>query len=220
MGTRWDQRFFASTRGRVVALLRRAGRTVEELAQALDLTDNAVRAHLAALERDGLVRQQGVRRGIGKPAYAYDLTPEAERLFPKAYAPALCQLLDVLAERMSPADLEELLRAVGRRLATGQPAPAGGSRARLAAAVGVLNDLGGLAELEERDGAIVIRGYSCPLADVVPGRPVVCKLAETLLTEVAGMPVQECCDRGERPRCQFDVAFPGHPARARPPAGA
>lgn len=89
MATRWDQRFFASTRGQVVALLRRSSRTVEELAQALGLTDNAVRAHLAALERDGLARQHGVRRGGGKPAYAYELTTEAERLFPKAYVPVL-----------------------------------------------------------------------------------------------------------------------------------
>ena len=43
----WKQRFFSSTRGRIVALLRRTSRTVDELAQALDLTDNAVRAHLA-----------------------------------------------------------------------------------------------------------------------------------------------------------------------------
>ncbi len=116
--TRWDQRFFSTTRGRIVALLRRATRTVDELADVLGLTDNAVRAHLATLERDGLVQQSGLRRGSGKPAYAYDLTPEAERLFPKAYGPILGELLDVLAERLPPAELEELLRAVGR-----QPAP-------------------------------------------------------------------------------------------------
>src|SRR5215212_4771854 len=98
--TRWDERFLASTRGRVVALLRRGRRTVDELAGDLDLTDNAVRAHLAALERDGLIRQTGTRRSGGKPAYAYDLTPDAERLFPKAYGPILCGLLDVLVERL------------------------------------------------------------------------------------------------------------------------
>ena len=72
--------------------LRRASRTVEELAHTLDLTDNAVRAHLATLERDGLVRQAGLRRGPGKPSYTYDLTPESERLFPKAYGPVLRRL--------------------------------------------------------------------------------------------------------------------------------
>ncbi len=81
----WNQRFFATTRGQLILLLRRADQTVEELAQALQLTDNAVRAHLATLERDGLVEQQGMRRGGGKPAFVYTLTAEAERLFPKAY---------------------------------------------------------------------------------------------------------------------------------------
>ena len=218
MGTRWDQRFFASTRGQVVTLLRRASRTGDELARALDLTDNAVRAQLAGLERDGLVRQQGLRRGAGKPAYAYDLTPEAERLFPKAYGPVLRQLLAVLAERLRPEELEGLLRTVGRRLATGRTAPASEPRARLATAVAVLNELGGLAELEERDGAIVIRGYSCPLAAAVPGHPAVCKLAEALLSEVVGAPVRERCDRGERPRCRFDVTLAAHPAQGREPA--
>ncbi len=67
-GITWNSRFFASTRGKIVTLLRRASRTVDELAQALDLTDNAVRAHLATLERDGFVQQRGERRGSGKPS--------------------------------------------------------------------------------------------------------------------------------------------------------
>src|SRR6266487_4983351 len=87
-----NQRFFASTRGRIVTLLRRSSHTVEELAQALDLTDNAVRAHLATLERDGLVHQHGKRRSSSKPASVYDLTPAAEELFSKAYGPVLRQL--------------------------------------------------------------------------------------------------------------------------------
>ena len=93
--TPWDQRFFGSTHGRIVTLLRRSGRTVEGLAHALGLTDNGVRAHLATLERGGIVQQRGtVSRGGGKPAYVYELTPEAEEdLFPKAYRPVLRQIL-------------------------------------------------------------------------------------------------------------------------------
>lgn len=191
-------------------LLRRSGRTVEELARVLGLTDNGVRAHLAVLERDGIVRQRGsVRRGSGggKPAYVYELTPEAEELFPKAYEPTLRRLLDVLAERLGPDESEALLRAVGRSLAEGKTVPTtGDARARLESAVEVLNELGGLAEVEERDGALVIRGHSCPLAGVTPDHPEVCRMAEALITELAGVPVFERCDRGERPRCCFEVA--------------
>ncbi len=182
---RWNRRFFESRRGRIVTLLRRSGRTVEELARELDLTDNGVRAHLATLERDGLVRQRGLvrRSGGGKPAYLYELTPEAEELFPKAYEPVLEQLLSILTERLGPEESEALLRAVGRRMAEGQAVPTDGVRTRLEAAVAVLNELGGLAELEEREGSFFIRGYDCPLAAAVPGHPEVCRLAEALLAE-------------------------------------
>jgi predicted ArsR family transcriptional regulator len=209
LATNWDEKFFESTRGRMVTLLRRSGSTVEELARALGLTDNGVRAHLAILERDGIVRQRGsVRRGRGggKPAYVYELTSEAEDLFPKAYAPALGRLLDVLAERLGPEESEALLRSVGRRLVEGKTVPTDSTRARLEAATSVLNELGGLAELEEQDGTLVIRGYSCPLAAVTPDHPEVCRLAEALVAEVAGVTVHERCDRSERPRCCFEVA--------------
>ena len=205
----WDEKFFESTRGRIVTLLRRSGRTVEELARAVALTDNGVRGHLAVLERDGVVRQRGsVRRGSGggKPAYVYELTSEAEELFRKAYEPALGRLLDVLAERLGPEESEMLLRSVGRRLAEGKTVPTDGTRARLEAAAGVLNELGGLAELQEQDGTLVIQGYSCPLAAVTPDHPEVCGLAEALVAEVVGVPVHERCDRSERPRCSFEVA--------------
>ena len=76
--SQWETRFFASTRGQVITLLRHGERTVDDLALALELTDNAVRSHLTALERDGLVRQTGVRRGGGKPAYTYELTAAGE----------------------------------------------------------------------------------------------------------------------------------------------
>jgi predicted ArsR family transcriptional regulator len=205
----WDQRFFRSTRGRIVTLLRRSGRTVEGLAGELGLTDNGVRAHLATLERDGVVRQRGsVRRGSGggKPAYLYELTPEAEELFPKAYEPVLRQLLDVLSGRLGPEESDAVLRIVGRRLAEEPGVPVDGERSRLEAAVAVLNELGGLAQLQERDGAYLIQGYSCPLAALTPEHPEVCRMAETLLTEVAGVPVRERCERGERPRCCFEIS--------------
>jgi predicted ArsR family transcriptional regulator len=217
LATNWDAKFFESTRGQIVTLLRRANRTVEDLARALDLTDNGVRAHLAVLERDGIVRQRGsVRRssGGGKPAYVYELTQEGEDLFPKAYEATLRRLLDILSDQLGPQESEALLRSVGRRLAEEHSTRADGAHARLETAVEVLNELGGLTELEERDGAVVIRGYSCPLASVTPDHPEVCRMAEALVAEVAGVPVHEHCDRGERPRCCFEIASAGDTAQA------
>jgi predicted ArsR family transcriptional regulator len=202
---RWNQRFFTSTRGRIVTLLRRASRTVDELAQALNLTDNAVRAHLATLERDGYVQQVGERRGSGKPSFIYVLSPEAEQLFPRAYGQVLRQLLEVLGGEMSTEEVEDLMRRTGRCVAEQHPLPHGDLQSRLLVAVNVLNELGGLAELEERNGAYYIQGYSCPLAAVVPGHPEVCHLTESLLSELVGRPVKEYCDGNEPARCCFSI---------------
>lgn len=205
MATRWDERFFASTRGRVAALLRRGNRTVDELAGELGLTDNAVRAHLAALERDGLAAQGEPRRGAGKPSFTYQLTPEAERLFPKAYGLVLGELVAVLAERLPPEEFDAALRDVGHRLALGQPTPRGGPRARLDAAVALLAGLGGAAEIEETHGCWSIQGCNCPIAAAVAASPDACLVAETLLSDLLGTPVKQTCDPGPPPRCRFEL---------------
>jgi predicted ArsR family transcriptional regulator len=207
MTTGWNRRFFTSTRGQVVTLLRQSEATVEELARILGLTDNAVRAHLAALERDGLVGQRGLRRGVGKPAYTYALTPEAEFLFPKAYGAVLDQLLEVLGEQLPPAAVDELMREVGHRLAAGRTVPAGDLRARVEGALEVVRELGGLATAEPADGGFVILGRSCPLAAAVAGHPETCLLAEALLADVIGAPVRQACDPNI-PRCRFEVGMP------------
>ena len=203
------RRFLETTRGRVAALIRRGPRTVEELAQALGLTDNAIRSHLSTLERDGLVRQDGVRRGqgAGKPATLYELDPEAEPLFSRAYAPVMAALVEEIAEQLPEDRREMLMQGLGRRLAASiGRAPRGSLGARVDAAAELLNSLGGVAEVERGDGTLVIRGCGgCPLSAATAHGPELCRALGALLTEYVGAPVTECCDRGERPRCHFEV---------------
>jgi predicted ArsR family transcriptional regulator len=205
--TKLDERFFDSTRGRVVGLLRGKSGTVIELAEALGLTDNAVRAHLLSLERDGLVRQSGVQRGARKPHYAYELTDEAERLFPKAYDALLNQLITTLKGRLPPSAIEDVLREVGRSLAARHSSDGGSEdlEARLRNAADILKAIGGTPSLESEDGKLVIRSGGCPLAAAVAEHPEVCELAEALVAEVVGLPVRESCDRSGTPKCRFEI---------------
>lgn len=200
----WQRRILTSTRGRVLSLLRTGPRTVQNLADSLGLTQNAVRTHLNALERDGLVRQEGVRRAVGKPAFVYVMAEEAEALFPKAYAEVLDRLMDRLRRDQGEDALEGLLRSVGRDAASDAPAT-GSLRERVDAAVIALAELGGLAEVEERDDAFYINGFSCPLSAIVTKNPLACALAEQLVADLTGAEVVECCDRTQPPRCRFKV---------------
>ena len=201
-----DQRFFESTRGQIVTILRTSPCTVEELATKLELTDNAVRAHLATLERDGLVRQSGIRRGARKPHFTYALTDEADGLFPKAYDVLLNQLIAVLKTRLGSAETEDVLKEVGRAVAANTPQGHDASlQSRVQKALKVLEAIGGSAEIEQYDDKIVICGNGCPLAAAVSVHPEVCQLAEKLVSEIVQAPVVEKCDRDTRPQCRFEI---------------
>jgi predicted ArsR family transcriptional regulator len=205
MGLPYWSRTLESTAGQIMGLLRRGRMTVDELASALGLSGNAVRPHLATLERDGLVQRSELRRGTSKPARTYILAPEAELLFSRAYAPVLTQLLHVLDERLDAGEFDELMRDVGRRLMADRPRPTGDLRRRAEAASALLHELGGLARVEEHGHGFVIRGYVCPLAAATQRHPEACNAVESLLSEFAGVPVSKCCDAEDRLRCCFEI---------------
>jgi predicted ArsR family transcriptional regulator len=196
---------FKGTQARIIELLRHSALTASELAQRLGLTHNAVRGHLATLQRHGVVREAGLQRGTSRPAVMYEVGPQAEAVFSKAYIPFVAHLVRVLRERVREGELDEIMHLVGRSLASEWPPLRGDFPTRVAAASALLEDLGALNQVEKQNGGFVIRGRSCLLAAAIHGRPEVCRAIESLLGELLQVPVRECCERGERPRCCFEI---------------
>lgn len=205
--TKFGQNFFESTRGQVLGLLRRGVGTVEDLSTELQLTDNAVRAHLTTLERDGLVERRGMQRGLRKPHVHYALTAEAEQLYPKAYSTLFNQLLAILKRRITPEELEAILDEVAHSLAAGNIAEENesvGSRAERALVT--LESMGGAPALKNEDNKLMILSVtSCPFDVTVSQHPEVCRLAEAFLSEVTGLKIKEHCRKGEHPKCTFEI---------------
>lgn len=214
----WEESVGGPVRGRIVALLRRGERSVEELADALGLTDNAVRAHLKPMEERGLVHRSRIRRAgtVGKPAQMYAIPPAAEPLFSTAYAPVLRALLASLNATMSDSELDELFRDVGRRLSTAWRTDAGKSRgakrsleARAHDAADLLTSLGAEIDVERTPNGFLLRGHACPLSGVVGIQPRVCHAVTHLVSAGAGVAVRQCCDRSggdaSAMRCCFEV---------------
>jgi predicted ArsR family transcriptional regulator len=202
-----DARFWASTKGRIILMLRKDNRTVNEIAQALALTDNAVRSQLTGLERDGLVQPSGSRPGRRKPNVVYGLTAKAENLFPKVYGLVLRFLLDVIKERNSAKDMDELLTTVGHRLAPKYRVviQAGQAGTTVEQAITVLRDFGGFCEQTGGNGKVVLRCFDCPLAVAVVGHPEICRLMETVLGDALGVPVHQHCQAEPSPQCHFEI---------------
>ena len=207
----WRDRLMRSTRGRVLRTLRRGASTIPELASALGLSHNAVRAHLSNLERDGMVERVGRRRdGVGQPAVLYGITPEGEAFFPKAYESVLEHTLAVLEEEGGPSRANALLRSVGRRMGrrmARDPSMDGeGLEDRLRLLRGLLEELGGMVEIRgDVPQGPRLEGTSCPLAGVVRDHAGACKVVEALVEEIAGVPALERCRREGVPRCVFQL---------------
>src|SRR6185312_15766171 len=162
----WETSVGGGARGRIIGLLRRGERSVEELAKELGVTDNAVRAQLQALEREGVVHQARVRHtgAVGKPATLYAIAPEAEPLFSTAHAPVLSALLAALESHLSDRELDALFRDVGRRLAEGADSGDAEPRQleeRVRAAAEVLTALGAELDVEPAPNGFLLRGHAC-----------------------------------------------------------
>jgi predicted ArsR family transcriptional regulator len=203
------QQLLETSRGRIVTLLQAGGLTADDIAKKLRLTRSAIRVQITAMERDGVVRKVGKRPGTTRPSHVYELTPEVEQLLSNAYIPLLTQLIGVFAEALPAEQVERLLRLTGKRLASelsrGKRVAAG-LKSRVAAASELMNQhLGALTHVES-NGGIVIRGAGCPLAALTGKHRGVCLAMESLVTEIVGVAVRECCDRSDRPRCCFEIA--------------
>jgi DeoR family suf operon transcriptional repressor len=197
-----------STRARLVELLRTSGRTVNELADELQLTDNAVRSHLDSLVKQGKAQLGAPKPGVRKPHQTYELSPAAKGSFAKAYEPVLSAVLDVLEQRLPKRQRENMLRDSGRRLAQALALPDGTpSQDRIDYALSLLQQLGGLPEWVEDSGECQIVGRGCPLNSVVRNHPDACLIAEALLQELIGVQVKSECEHGEVPHCCFQVKY-------------
>lgn len=197
-------------RQRLCEHLKRNGpTTIRDLIVVLSLSENAVRHHLQALEREGFVRpvhdQQG--EGVGRPARLYALTEAAETLFPKYYA----QLLElVLAEAEAQALLEPLVGRVVKRLAA-QIRPQLenlGPEERILVAAQRLNLGGSLSQLERTPGGWELRAYNCPYLAAGCRFEAVCDIAPRVLSLATGLPTERVdCQRDGKPACHLTVSI-------------
>lgn len=206
--TSWNTEKPAGTRDRIIRLLLKSQHTIEALAKKIEVTENAVRAQIALLQREGIVEIQGEVKGTRRPAAVYGLRPGADVHFSKAYPVILSHLVRVLTQRLSQDEFRTVMRELGQRLAGAVPRTSGDPRERIRVALKFLKMLGSVAEMTEENGKVVISSYGCPIAEAVTADARSCIAMEALLKELTGLPVAERCDHGERPSCRFDIKVP------------
>ncbi len=202
----WLQRLLKSSRGRIVAELRRGPATINDLVDRLELSANAVRSHIATLERDGVIAlDEPVRGGVGKPANVYRLTPTASTLTPKAYDTMLATMLDATRDRVGDRGYESILKNVADKLAGDEPLTDSFDE-RLRGTRKLLAQIGANVDVQRSGNTVRLRGSDCPLASLVAVHPELCSVIAGVIARRLGTKVRECCNRAdELPRCCFET---------------
>jgi DeoR family suf operon transcriptional repressor len=174
-------------RALLTAIKRDGEARADDLAAELGITASAIRQHLQALERDGLVEHREVRGGPGRPKHVFGLTPRADALFPRAYGELTGELLGYVAEDEPGAVERAFDRRRARRVAD--------AKARLAAQpdldgrvrelARILDEDGYLAEAQpDPEGGWRIIEHNCAILSVALRYGVACGTELDFLREV------------------------------------
>lgn len=188
----------SALRRAILMFLRQAGPTSPDgLASALGASRTGVLQQLHALEEASLVTYAREKHGVGRPRHLYDVTPDAQDLFPADYAGFAASLLAAV-ESVGGADLiEEVFaarrRQAGERVRARMPDrldPTASILERVRA-LAVIQDEGGyLAEaILDDDGTIRLREHNCAIFKVARENGTACEAEIALFRELLGAEV-------------------------------
>jgi predicted ArsR family transcriptional regulator len=202
-------RFFQTTRGKIVAELRRHGSaSAADLAREFGLSPNAVRQQLVVLERDGLVVEKPVRRGPTKPTLEFSLTAEADKLFPQAYDKMLDAVLREVRDQFGAPAVERIFDGLSRKAVerARQKITAENAEGRVAQLTEMLRENGVVAEYSLIDGGFALHEHNCPYSGVAKEHPEMCQVIHHVIDEtIGGEHVQtESLARGGK-ECRFEM---------------
>jgi predicted ArsR family transcriptional regulator len=181
---------------------------IKDVAADLGVTTSAVRMHLAQLQASGAIRADKVREGVGRPHYAYSLTPEAHNLFYKDYGDLARMLLEEFTETQGPEALQAVLGRVGVRLANKyrDRVPGEDLAERVRAWAELLDERGVAVEIERTGEGFVLREYGCPYQNVAVESRAVCEMERQVMVSLleSGVKLTQCVLDGHR-GCQFTI---------------
>ncbi|GAB2699869.1 helix-turn-helix transcriptional regulator [Paenibacillus thermoaerophilus] len=203
-----------STRETILQLLKTKGElSTKDLTGMLGITVMAVRRHLNALERDGLIRPKTVRLPMGRPAAVYSLTEHAEGFFPKKYHTLTLDLLGELAAESGDSMVELLFERRKESLKRRYEANIEGKPLtdKVAALADIQNDNGYMVEWERTEnGDFLLKEHNCPISVIANQYRHACRCELELFQSLLDADVDrtECLAEGGR-KCVYVIRSRG-----------
>ncbi len=182
---------------RLLELVKRLGpATVAVLARELGLTVVAVRQHLQALEKIGLVAQEKQPpRGRGRPSVLWSLAALAAEVFAGRHAELTVGLIEAAREAFGAEGLKKMIDVRAReqvqayaRLVPGEAAPL---RERLEALATQRSAEGYMAEaIEQADGSLLLVEHHCPICEAAKSCTGLCSAELEVFRRTLGQQVR------------------------------
>jgi len=155
------------TRRAIVRLLKQEGALDSAaLARRLKLTPMAIRQHLYELQREKLVSAEERPVPLGRPAKHWQLTRDADRLFPDAYAEVTLALIGAMGQTLDGPTMQRVLdaRAAAQRAAYVKRIKPGEPLARkLRELARVRSEEGYMAEVRRDGNSFLFIENHCPI---------------------------------------------------------
>jgi predicted ArsR family transcriptional regulator len=155
------------TRRAIVRLLKQEGALDSAaLARRLKLTPMAIRQHLYELQREKLVSAEERPVPLGRPAKHWQLTRDADRLFPDAYAEVTLALIGAMGQTLDGPTMQRVLdaRAAAQRAAYVKRIKPGEPLARkLRELARVRSEEGYMAEVRRAGDSFLFIENHCPI---------------------------------------------------------
>jgi len=181
-------------RREILTTLRQAGpASPDQLATRVGASRTGVLQQLRALEAAQLVSRQTVRHGVGRPRHLYDVTADAQGLFPTNYDGLAAGLLEAI-DAVGGADLVEAVldarrRQVAERVRVrfAELLPADAPLIDRVRELAVLQDEQGYlcqAEIDDSGATIRLREHNCAIYNVAMGLPAACGAELRLFADV------------------------------------
>jgi predicted ArsR family transcriptional regulator len=183
------------TRRAIVHLLKTEGPlTSSQLAERLGVTAMAVRQHLYGLASERLVSVEERPVPIGRPAKHWHLTPEANRLFPDAYAELNLSLLAAMGDAFGEKGLKRVLesRCARQEAAySGRITPSAPLRQKLHQLARVRTEEGYMAEVSAgENGSFLFVENHCPICAAANACQGLCTTELDLFRKILGPDVE------------------------------
>jgi predicted ArsR family transcriptional regulator len=204
----------------------REAATVGALAHELGLSQASVRRHLDHLRMEGLVDVRADKHGVGRPAFVFYPTAEAEDRQPAGYARLLARLYQGLcaldASKVQGSDGAGVLRsafeaaaegAVGERRAQ---VAAGTLEGRVAQATEALQPEGIVDEWSRQDDGYHLKNSACPYRQSALSSVAPCEFDRRTIELLVDAPVQQVRRIADgQLQCEYVVAAAEKAAESR-----